>query len=197
MLAPWRPAIARALHRNRALVNSRYAQLATVSAEGKPANRTVVFRGFVEGQSADLAQNSLKFISDQRSEKMRQLQHHPWAELCWYFPKTREQFRILGQIQSVDGQTGDAALQADRHHTWHNLSDAARSQFAWPDPGGDRSAAAAFATAPPDPLLPLPAFCLLLLNPVQVDHLELRGAPQDRHLYRLSAEQWSVREINP
>jgi pyridoxamine 5'-phosphate oxidase len=45
-LAPWRSALARALHRNRALVYARYFQLATVRADGRPANRTVVFRGF-------------------------------------------------------------------------------------------------------------------------------------------------------
>jgi pyridoxamine 5'-phosphate oxidase len=207
MLAPWRPALARALHRNRALANSRYAQLATVSVEGRPANRTIVFRGFSEDKSAEdksaeltaaeltAAKNSLKFISDQRSEKVPQLQQNPWAELCWYFPKTREQFRILGQVQIVDAQTADRR-QADRHHTWHNLSDAARSQFAWPNPGSDR-VTAGFETAPPDPLTPLPDFCLLLLDPVQVDHLELRGAPQNRYLYTLAEGKWSVREVNP
>jgi pyridoxamine 5'-phosphate oxidase len=45
-LAPWRSAIAHALHRNRSLVYARYLQLATVKANSHPANRTVVFRGF-------------------------------------------------------------------------------------------------------------------------------------------------------
>ena len=127
---------------------------------------------------------------------MTQLQRHPWAELCWYFPKTREQFRILGQVQIVDAQTADGR-QADRHHTWHNLSDAARSQFAWPDPGSNRVAAAAFEPGTLDPLQPLPDFCLLLLDPVQVDHLELRGEPQNRYLYSLFEDEWSVRAVNP
>jgi pyridoxamine 5'-phosphate oxidase len=201
MLAPWRPALARALHRNRALANSRYAQLATVSAAGRPANRTIVFRGFLEGPPAPSelpsAENQLKFISDQRSEKMSQLAQNPWAELCWYFPKTREQFRILGQIQIVGAETAADGLQAARRHTWHNLSDGARAQFAWPEPGIAKAEAAAFETAPVDPLVPVAGFCLLLLDPVQVDHLELRGAPQDRHLYSLAQDEWSVREVNP
>ncbi|MER3589882.1 MAG: pyridoxamine 5'-phosphate oxidase, partial [Mastigocladus sp. ERB_26_1] len=36
-IAPWRNAIARALHRNRSLVYARYLQLATVRADCRPA----------------------------------------------------------------------------------------------------------------------------------------------------------------
>ena len=47
----WRLSLTSALHRNRHLVYSRYFQLATVGLEGRPANRTVVFRGFFYGAS--------------------------------------------------------------------------------------------------------------------------------------------------
>ncbi len=47
-LAPWRSLITRALHHNRSLAYSRYVQLATIKENGFPANRTVVFRGFLE-----------------------------------------------------------------------------------------------------------------------------------------------------
>lgn len=41
-------------------------------------------------------------------------------------------------------------------------------------------------------------FCLLLLNPDKVDHLELRGNPQNRHLYTLQDNnQWSYTAVNP
>ncbi|MFM7425627.1 MAG: pyridoxamine 5'-phosphate oxidase family protein, partial [Elainella sp.] len=94
-LAPWRTPLARALHRNRALAYARYFQLATVQHDGKPANRTVVFRGFLEPG------NRLKLIADRRSQKIDQLAHQPWAEVCWYFPKTREQFRLSGTMAVV------------------------------------------------------------------------------------------------
>ncbi|MEO1006929.1 MAG: pyridoxamine 5'-phosphate oxidase, partial [Cyanobacteria bacterium J06638_38] len=45
MLAPWRSLLSGAIHRNRSQPHSRYFQLATVTPEGYPANRTVVFRG--------------------------------------------------------------------------------------------------------------------------------------------------------
>lgn len=189
-LAPWRTLLARALHRNRSLVYARYLQLATVRVDGRPANRTVVFRGFLTDS------NQLKFVTDSRSEKPAQIARSSWAEACWYFPNTREQFRLLGQLTLVDHASTDAALQQARAIAWQELSDAARSQFAWADPGKPRADRAAFEVAPPDATTPLPNFCLLLLDPEQVDHLELKGDPQNRCRYRLEGE-WVSEAVNP
>jgi pyridoxamine 5'-phosphate oxidase len=192
-VAPWRSPLARAIHRNRSLVYTRYLQLATVRANNRPANRTLVFRGFLEDT------NQLKFITDARSEKADQIQHQPWAEACWYFPNTREQFRITGCLTLVGSENSDPILDKARMITWQELSDAARLQFAWADPGKPRvQDPAAFNPSPPDPSQPLANFCLLLLDPVQVDHLELKGEPQNRYLYCLDQQQqWSKQEINP
>lgn len=190
-LAPWRSAIAHALHRNRSLVYARYLQLATVRANGHPANRTVVFRGFL----ADT--NQLKFVTDARSDKIDQIQQQPWAEGCWYFPNTREQFRISGYLTLVGSDESHPHLQPARIATWQELSDPARLQFAWPHPGKDKADQAAFNPPPPDPQKPIANFCLLLLEPTQVDHLELRGEPQNRYLYRLEDQEWSMQAVNP
>ncbi len=192
-LAPWRSAIAHALHRNRSLVYARYLQLATLQANGRPANRTLVFRGFLEDT------NQLKFITDNRSAKTDQIQQQPWAEVCWYFPNTREQFRITGCLTLVSGDDSDHNLQPARIAMWQELSDAARLQFAWPHPGKLRvENPEAFAPPAPEPVQPVPNFCLLLLDPVQVDHLELRGEPQNRWLYyRDDQQEWSSQAINP
>lgn len=192
-IAPWRSAIAHALHRNRSLVYARYLQLATVRANGRPANRTVVFRGFLEDS------DRLKFVTDNRSEKIEQIQQQPWAEVCWYFPNTREQFRITGCLTLVENNHSHPVLQKARHTTWQELSDAARLQFAWPDPGKPRAKEqTAFAPPQPDSVQPLSNFCLLLLDPIQVDHLELRGEPQNRYLYCYDEQKgWSSKQINP
>jgi pyridoxamine 5'-phosphate oxidase len=192
-LAPWRSAIAHALHRNRSLVYARYLQLATLQANGRPANRTLVFRGFLEDT------NQLKFITDSRSAKVDQIQQQPWAEICWYFPNTREQFRISGCLTLVSGDDSDQNLQPARIAMWQELSDAARLQFAWPHPGKLRvENPEAFAPPAPEPVQPGSNFCLLLLDPVQVDHLELRGEPQNRWLYHRDEQQeWSSQAINP
>jgi pyridoxamine 5'-phosphate oxidase len=197
-LAPWRSPLAQALHRNRSLPYARYLQLATVRSDGRPANRTVVFRGFL-GDS-----NQLKFITDTRSQKPEQIALQPWGEVCWYFPKTREQFRLLGQLRLITAAQADPGLLKSRQLLWQDLSDAARSQFAWADPGAPRADAETFAVAPPDPLTPLPNFSLLLLDPDQVDHLKLRGEPQNRFSYvrnsaleETSQAEWVVQAINP
>ncbi|MEG4806233.1 pyridoxamine 5'-phosphate oxidase family protein [Microcoleus sp. F8-D3] len=191
-LAIWRSPLARALHRNRSLAFARYLQLATVRATGRPANRTVVFRGFL-GDT-----NQLKFITDIRSEKAEEINLYPWGEICWYFPKTREQFRIAGQLILVGADYPETQLCSSRRTAWQELSEAARAQFAWPHPGDDKAEASAFDSTSPNAIEPLPNFCLLLLEPETVDFLELRGEPQNRSLYRRDGEgNWSVRSVNP
>lgn len=192
-LALWRSPLARALHLNRSLAYSRYLQLATVRADGRPANRTVVFRGFLEES------DRLKFVTDTRSEKIEQIEHQPWAEACWYFPNTREQFRIAGCLKLVTADCSDADLLQARQNSWQEMSDAARLQFTWPYPRQARSDATAFEAPAPNPVEPLPNFCLLLLEPVHVDRLELRGEPQNRTIYIWSDRDrsWSCQAVNP
>ncbi|NER96707.1 MAG: pyridoxamine 5'-phosphate oxidase [Symploca sp. SIO1B1] len=223
MLPPWRSLLSSALHRNRSEPFSRYFQLATVTPEGYPSNRTVVFRGFLEDD-----RSSLKIITDIRSTKIQDIERQAIGEICWYFTKTREQFRIQGVLRLVKAQDEDADLLKARKITWHNLSDAARSQFAWADPGqpatgeGKKDAEtrrhgdgengnptqnfvnppaidkSAFDVEPPDPNLPLDTFCLLLLVPQKVDHLQLRGDPQQRCIYQLQTDTaWSSQLVNP
>ena len=193
-LAPWRSPLARALHRNRSLAYARYFQLATVRADGAPANRTVVFRGFSDRTELS---NTLKMITDQRSQKIPQLGADQRAEARWYFPKTREQFRLAGTVKAV---TDDSIVERDhweRSITWQNLSDAARLQFAWPNPGDRRADTSAFSPAPPDPQAPPSTFVLLYLMPEQVDWLNLRGEPQNRVIYCSDAGEWQEQAVNP
>ncbi|MCC5898800.1 MAG: pyridoxamine 5'-phosphate oxidase family protein [Phormidium sp. BM_Day4_Bin.17] len=190
-LAPWKPHLAAALHRNRSLIYARYLQLATVRPDGTPANRTVVFRGFAEG-------DRLQIITDRRSAKMQEIAENCQAEACWYFPKTREQFRLGGSLISVSAASDDEELQRLRSHLWQQISDNARSSFAWPEPGCDRAPLEAFQVSPPNPKTPLESFTLLLLEPIRVDWLQLRGEPQNRHLYQRNNDgSWSQQELNP
>lgn len=62
-------------------------QLATVRANGRPANRTVVFRGFLWDTER------LTFVTDTRSGKVAEVAANPYCELAWYFPNSREQYR--------------------------------------------------------------------------------------------------------
>jgi pyridoxamine 5'-phosphate oxidase len=194
ILPPWRSSIARALHRNRSLPYARYVQLATIDRTSRPRNRTVVFRGWREPES------QLQFAIDSRSAKAQDLLTGSanWAEICWYFPKTREQFRISGELLLV---TAESPIERDckaRQAAWQQLSDGGRISFDWATPGADRSTdPAAFNPPAPDVQQPLANFCLLLLTPRLVDHLELRGEPQQRYRYELVGAGWIMREVNP
>ncbi len=192
-LPEWRSRLASALHRNRAKHHSRYFQLATVSPEGLPKNRTVVFRGFLEST------NTIQIITDSRSQKADQIVNQPWGEICWYFTKTREQFRISGYLQLVDCDNDDLELIAARKAAWQKISDNARSQFMWPNPGEPRSDdLTLFTSETPSAHEPVTNFCLLLLTPQKVDHLELREEPQNRRLYQLQSNgNWTIQTINP
>lgn len=191
-LAPWRSPLSRALHRNRALVYSRYVQLATVQTNNRPANRTVVFRGFLENS------NILRFVTDRRSQKVEQIGHHPWGALCWYFPKTREQFRISGPLMVVTATAKDEALQRLRDTTWLALSAGARSQFAWPHPGQPQDNSEAAPQESVDLTTPLEPFCLLLLTPHGVDHLKLREQPHHLCRYTLQSDDvWEQQALTP
>lgn len=191
-LAPWRSPLAKALHKNQSLTYARYLQLATVTPEGQPTNRTIVFRGFLQQT------NQLKFITDIRSQKVEQIEKNPWGEICWYFPKTREQFRLKGKLTLVKADNPHPKLAKARETTWQEISDNARQQFTWPYPGKSRVQGSAFELALPNSANPLFNFCLLLLDPTKVEHLELRGEPQNRWLYQTDIyKTWSTQAINP
>ena len=188
----WRASLLLALHRNRHVAQARYLQLATVRSDGRPANRTVVFRGFLGETDRVTAVTSIW------SAKVWELDAVPWAEACWYFPMTREQFRLGGPTAVVREGAGDEAVQRARVDTWRALADATRQSFTWPAPGEPRDPGVPFIESPADPEVPLPSFGLIVLDPIEVDHLELDGNPQNRWVYRRDdGGIWTGMEINP
>jgi pyridoxamine 5'-phosphate oxidase len=191
-IAPWRSPLARALHRNRSLPHARYFQLATVDAQGRPDNRTVVFRGFVE-QS-----NDLKMVIDGRSRKIEQIQHQSWAAICWYFPNTREQFRISGALTLVDSSASNPQHRQVYEQTWQALSSAARQQFYWPMPNQLRTTETVELPSVENLEPPSPNYCLLICTPEQVDHLVLQGEPHQRYQYeRDTLGNWQTHWVMP
>jgi pyridoxamine 5'-phosphate oxidase len=181
-----------ALYRNREVAQSRFMQLATVRADGRPANRSVVFRGFL----ADSHQ--ITMVSDLRTAKFVDLASNSWAEACWYFARTREQFRLGGRVTVVDESTEDASLQEARREAWRGLSEATRQSFTWPTSGEPRDPIARFLAGCPAADVPLPSFGLLVLDTCDVDHLELDGNPQGRWISRRDDDGgWTTREVNP
>ncbi len=189
--APWRSPLSRNLHLHRSQPESRYFQLATVSSAGYPSNRTVVFRGFREGT------DDIQIISDRRSAKISHLQTNPYGEICWYFPKTREQFRIFGTMELITADTADPTSQNLRGTVWQAISDSARQQFTWAQPASPRPDNADFPVGVADPQTPHDNFCLLLLTPTKCDRLLLKGNPQNRYIYVKQGSEWQIQHVYP
>ena len=108
----WMPSLALALYRNRQAPSSRLVQFATIRADGRPANRTLSFRGFLHDS------HRLMFVADARSHKAVELVGSPWAEGCWHFAVTQEQFRIGGPTRLIGEGTADPDLSAVRTDCW-------------------------------------------------------------------------------
>jgi pyridoxamine 5'-phosphate oxidase len=103
----------------------------------------------------------------------------------------------------VDLNYPDPTWQHYRQLVWQQLSPAARQQFTWPAPGAVRPTLDPFPEVAIPAEHPIATFCLLLLQPVWVEHLELRGTPQNRWQYVLQALgenaslEWQRQALNP
>ncbi|KAI8815392.1 pyridoxamine 5'-phosphate oxidase-domain-containing protein [Cladochytrium replicatum] len=210
MRPPWKPVLEHAIHANASERAAQYVQLATVKPNGRPSNRTLVFRGFFPVPDIDLdllptptpsmtnlssggsstnidhsipapisrsssdsfrqwgsssslhasrgetlaavkLNTLLEFVADIRSAKIGE----EWsagkvahAEVCWYFPQTREQFRLAGTlhmlappnsplVQSVlpPWAPKDVDWEAERLRLWREISPSLRASFSWGPPG--------------------------------------------------------------
>lgn len=128
------------------------------------------------------------FATDLRSDKYSELKANPWAELSWYFSETRQQFRLLGQVEFLS--TGEAVARV-----WQSMPEPSRRSFTWPEPGKIRAGPSAYSQQPPE--FPPSNFLILLLAPERVDHLDLRPFPHERNIYRKRNEHWTQESVNP
>ena len=65
--------------------------LATVTAEGTPAARIVLFKGIVRG--------AVFFVTNYESRKARELTQHPHAALVMHYAKAERQVRLEGRVE--------------------------------------------------------------------------------------------------
>ena len=74
--------------------------LATVSAEGRPAVRTVLLRGFDE--------RGFVFFTNSQSRKGQQMAVNQNVALCFYWDAWAEQVHVEGHVEKVDDTDSDA-----------------------------------------------------------------------------------------
>ena len=133
------------------------------------------------------------------------------------FPKSSEQYRIRGKLQFIgnDGPlyaysdstdhicTDKEYFIAQRKQQWGNLSDMAREQFYWEDPGLSYTSTWADGKGIPTggrdeegKVLPPPdTFLLMLLYPTAIDYLRL--GDNFRQVDRWDDGQWTSKRVNP
>ncbi|KAJ7563520.1 hypothetical protein O6H91_03G113700 [Diphasiastrum complanatum] len=192
----WRHLLSNALQANQHLKHSRYLQLATVRANGSPANRTIVFRGFVEGT------DKLQFTTDSRSQKIHEIKFCPKGEICYYFTDTWEQFRIHGLLEIIGKSETDMNKKLIREKAWFSSSSKSRMQFAGPHPGLPVVA----SQDDHEPELdseqgPVDCFCVVTLEPEEVDYVHLKD--NKRWVYTRSKKEneeayfWFEIELTP
>ncbi|XP_020585659.1 pyridoxine/pyridoxamine 5'-phosphate oxidase 2 isoform X2 [Phalaenopsis equestris] len=157
----WRALLAAALDSNAHLKHSTYFQLATVSVNGRPANRTVVFRGFQEGS------DNILINTDSRTRKIEEINQFHYGEICWYFTESWEQFRINGRIDVIDSSTRDLAKQQQRKESWFASSLKSRLQYLRPVPRLPVLEESSEDYQLDPSIGPLDSFCLLVFNPEQ------------------------------
>src|SRR5919108_5794544 len=82
--------------------NSTAMTLATVGADGRPAARMVICRGF------DAATGTLVFYTDRDSDKGAELAARPWAALVFHWDAVERQIRVAGPVTDVTEAESDA-----------------------------------------------------------------------------------------
>lgn len=202
-LEPWRARMDKAIVESRKIRGGNFVQIATVSEEGLPCCRTVVFRSFVPAD-ANGGRQALSMITDTRSEKVGHVKKSPACEMVWWFSQTNEQFRIAGKLQVIGPDESDATLLAARQTQWNKLSDTAREQYWWDTPGvaftGERWDAAVpkGGRNPDGEIQPVPDyFSLLLLWPEQVKYLLLGDNVAILDNFDSASGRWSTARVNP
>ncbi|XP_021893060.1 pyridoxine/pyridoxamine 5'-phosphate oxidase 2 isoform X2 [Carica papaya] len=168
--APWKQLLLDAIESNSSFKHSSYFQLATIGSNGRPSNRTVVFRGFEESSE------KIKINTDARTRKIEELKKCPFAEICWYFTDSWEQFRISGRIDVIDGSNPDSMKLQQREKSWFASSMKSRLQYLGASPGLPNISEQQTQELFLDPSTgPVASFCLLVLDPDQVDYLNLKS----------------------
>ena len=184
-IPPWRPLLRAAMQREGRSVAARWVQLATTGRDGAPRVRTLVFRGWA---GADL----LELFSDQRSEKVKELADVAASELCWLFPKARQQYRLRGLVELIPASEQPEFCQ----QRWQQLSETGRAVWGWPTPADPLDPSADFPERLRETAQLPEHFVVLQMRVNTVERLNLGPHPHQRT--RWSADTlWREQPLNP
>lgn len=200
-ITSWKEKIDVSIAKSRKIRGGNYIQIATVDPLSlEPRCRTVVFRGFLKTESNE-NHTIMKMITDKRSNKFSEVTNsaRPIAEVVWWFAKSSEQYRIRGELKFVGDDEMDSSLLISRKEMWGNLSDPAREQFFWKDPGLPFESDSIVPVGGRDDdgkILPPPTnFLMMLLYPKSCDYLRLGDNFRQNDVYENGV--WTTMRVNP
>jgi hypothetical protein len=168
----------------------------------------------------------MKMITDLRSNKVSEVESFQTmggtkdgntVEMVWWFPKSSEQYRIRGRLQFIGngGPLNNSDSKSSNHNDyfigerkqqWGNLSDMAREQFYWDEPGipycttkGHEQGVPPGGRDDEGKVLPVPdSFLLMLLYPTKIDYLKLGENYRQIDEWKWEGErQWEQLRMNP
>jgi pyridoxamine 5'-phosphate oxidase len=172
----------------------------------------------------------MKMITDLRSNKVSEVESFQTmmggtknkngntVEMVWWFPKSSEQYRIRGRLQFIGngGPLNNSDAKSSNHNEyfigerkqqWGNLSDMAREQFYWDEPGIPYCTSKGHEMGVPPggrdeegKVLPVPdSFLLMLLYPTKIDYLKLGENYKQIDEWKWEGEksQWEQLRMNP
>lgn len=181
----WRQRLRGALAREGRSPSARWLQLATVAPDNSPRVRTLVFRSWAGPHEMDL-------FTDQRGDKIGDLNHQPQIELCWLLRKACQQYRLRGCMRQLSHDVDAAAIEL----AWQSLSSRGRALWSWPPPGAPFRPDAEWANeVPPETTAP-DHFLVLRLTIERVELLNLRCHPHQRLLWKRD-DSWREQRLNP
>lgn len=114
--------IQNSLKLNSEVIYSNFFQLASVDKNHLPQVRTVSFKGFYNNEQ-------IKVVTELKTNKVQEINDNECCQICWYFPLSREQYRISCKAKLVTATNQETALLAERLKTWEDLSEERKKSF--------------------------------------------------------------------
>jgi len=173
----WRNILSSSIKKEGRTSSSRWIQIATISKNLQPNLRTVVFRGWGKD-------DSMLIYTDNRTQKMKDLNTNNNVEILWLFFKSKSQYRFKGKVHEIK----------ENNNYWINLSNESKSTWFWPAPG-EKVVERSNINIPFNLYKPN-NFTVLEVNIYQVDLLVLEQPIHKRYCWEKNNE-WEYKEINP
>jgi len=222
----WHTAITNAIseHKNQTILQLSTISLTSASQSASHV-RSIAFRNFLAHPN-NPAIPLIVATTDVRTPKVHQLKANPNVELAWWIEGTQEQFRISGKAYVFSAPEKSVSTlpqpfteskinwEEERQEGFKKLSGFMKASWCRPTPGtplnehGGKEAAKKWPQKLPEQgegteeeekqlKEALSNFALLVVDPSEVDFVELAKAPHKRTRFWLEEGSWSEEDLVP